>query len=124
MSFESQFFGVLIEDCWVLGWRTDGDTLIFDILASLWPGHPNYEAPKPNEWTCYKRSELVFHGVRKVSGLLPVHEVRQTVDPDGSVDYGSLDSIKVIPDGFSIIGDFGDVAVSATSVQLRVAEYT
>jgi hypothetical protein len=27
----------MLEDCWVLNWRAEGDTLVFEIEASLWP---------------------------------------------------------------------------------------
>ena len=94
--------------------------LIFDLDASLWPEHPNYEVPKPNEWTCYKRSQLVFSGVRSASGLLSVSEVRGYTHPDGSVDFGNIDSLSEIPNGFNIIGDFGDVIVIAENMRLHV----
>ena len=120
MDFESQLIGVMVDDCWVLGWRATNDQLIFDIEASLWPGHPNYEPPKPDHWACYKRAQLIFSGVREVVGLLPMSEAKSTTDPDGSVDYDSIDSLEQTNGGFSISGEFGDVFVSANAMQLVV----
>lgn len=120
MSFESELTGVMVDDCFVLGWRHVENTLIFEIEASLWPGNPHYEEPKPGDWTCYKRSKLVFSGVREVSGLLPMHQVRTTTDPNGTKDYGTIDVLTEIPGGFKIIGEFGDVTVIAEDMWLDI----
>ena len=121
MSIDTEFADVMVQDCWVLGWRTENDSLVFDIEASLISGHPLYESPKPGEWSCYKTAQIVFSGVREVSGLLPIQSVRATVDPDGSVDYGSIDSISQETNGFAIVGEFGNVLVSASAVRLHLA---
>jgi hypothetical protein len=57
------FDGVTLTDTFVLDWKHEGDCLVFTVLASLWPGHPAYESPKPGEWTCYKRGRIVFKRV-------------------------------------------------------------
>lgn len=78
------FDGVLITDTFVLGWYRDADRLVFTVEASLWPGHPNYEPPQPDEWTCYKPARLVFDGVRTVDGLPEMAVVPRSTDADGT----------------------------------------
>jgi hypothetical protein len=39
--------GVMLEDSWVLGWVRSENALIFELEASLWREHINYEKPKP-----------------------------------------------------------------------------
>ena len=111
---------VMLQDTWVLGWQQDGDRLVFTVEASLWPGHPSYEPPKPGEWTCYKRGRVAFDGVQAVQGLLDLREVPGHTDPDGSQDYGSIDVLGVIEGGYRIAGEFGDVVVRAKSVRLEL----
>jgi hypothetical protein len=120
MSVDTEFADVMVQDCWVLGWRTENDSLVFDIEASLTSGHPLYEPPKQGEWSCYKAARIIFSGVREISGLLPIQSVRATVGSDGSVDYGSIDSITQESGGFAIAGEFGKVMVSASAVQLHL----
>ncbi len=120
MTIDTEFANVMVQDCWVLGWRAENDSLIFDVEASLSVGHPHYEPPKSGEWACYKAAQIVFSGVREVSGLRPLPSVRATVGPDASVDYGSIDSISQESNGYLIVGEFGNVLVSASTVRLHL----
>lgn len=114
------FEGVLITDTFVLGWQRDADRLIFVVEASLWPPHPDYQAPLPGEWTCYKRARIFFKGVTSVEGLPDMALVNLSIDPDGSKDFGTLSGLVAEDDGFRISGDFGDVLVKADLVTLEV----
>jgi hypothetical protein len=114
------FVGVMVEDCCVVGWSTSADRFVLEIEASLWPGHPAYEAPQPDKWTCYKRAHLVFEGVRSIEGLKRQEDVSPDTDLDGSKDYDSIDSIEQIEGGFRVIGRFGDVTLSASELHLDV----
>jgi hypothetical protein len=116
------FDGVLITDTFVLGWHREADRLVFVVEASLWPGHPEYEPPRPSEWTCYKPAHLVFEGVQSVSGLPEIASVPRGTDSDGSHDFGSLSELAVTPGGFVIAGDFGLVRVRAASCRLAVGK--
>lgn len=114
------FDGVLITDTFVLGWHPEADRLVFDVEASLWPGHPDYVPPRPGEWTCYKPARLVFEGVESVFGLPDMASAPRGTDADGSRDFGSLCGLTSEPGGFMIAGDFGVVRLRATSVRLEV----
>jgi hypothetical protein len=114
------FDGVLITDTFVMGWRREGDQLVFDLEASLWPAHPDYESPRPGKWTCYKPARLVFDGVRAVDGLPEMAEAPQWLDVGGPPDYGTLDELVAVPGGFRVAGDFGVAVVSADGLRLEV----
>ena len=114
------FDGVMITDTFVLGWCREEDRLVFEVVASLWPGHPAYESPRPGEWTCYKKARLVFCEVCAVNGLPDPSAVAPTTDADGSQDFGSLSELAIEPGGYRIAGDFGMVHVQAGSVRLEI----
>jgi hypothetical protein len=120
MSLNSMLIGVMLEDCWVHSWRREEDRFLIHLDASLWPAHPSYEPPKPNEWTCYKRATLVFEGVSRMDGLKEMHLVRPNHDPDGSVDYGNIDDLREENGLFHISGEFGDVTIVAAGVHLDI----
>ena len=109
-------FGVMIEDCFVFGWRMEEDSLVVDLLFSLWPGNPNYDEPNQGDWTCYKKGKLVVRRAEILEGLRSMSDVETTTDPDGSIDYGELDSALIIGDIIEIWGPFGGVRTKVQDV--------
>ncbi|MDP9315974.1 MAG: hypothetical protein M3R24_34820 [Chloroflexota bacterium] len=114
------FYGVMIEDTAVRSWSYHGNQLTFDLEASLWPGNPHYQSPRPDEWTCYKPATLTFVQVASVTGLKDMAEVSPIVDPNGTVDYGTLDSIELAPPIYRLYGPFGDVTIRATELHFVI----
>jgi hypothetical protein len=112
--------GVLITDTFVLDWCRDSRRLLFVVDASLRPDHPAWEPPKPDEWACYKPARLIFDDVECVDGLLEPANVPGHTDPDGRHDFGSIDELVSVPNGFRICGEFGEVRITAGSVRLEV----
>src|SRR5690349_1584808 len=97
------FEGVSLEDTWIIGWRHDHDRVIVNVEASLWPGHHDYELPRPGEWTCYKRGRLVFEAVRSVSGLPSTESgVPPYTDASGERDFGSINYLTTVEDGYRL----------------------
>ena len=119
------FDGVDLEDSWVLGWHFDAghDRLVFDLAASLWPGHPSYVPPPPDEYTCYKRARLIFERVTSIGGLSPMDAVKPNIDPDGSLDYGNVEGLHRAGEGiYKFGGDIGEVSVKCEGVRLEIAD--
>jgi hypothetical protein len=114
------FDGMLTTDTFVMGWHREADRLVFDVEASLWPGQPDYEPPRPGEWACYKPARIVFDGVESVSGLPDMASAPRSMDADGSQDFGSLNELAAEAGGYLIAGDFGQVRVRAAAVRLDV----
>jgi len=112
--------GVMLEDCWVLGWAEENGRLIFRLDASLHPPHPAYEKPRPGEWACYKSAVLTFEGVESITGLRAMADTPANTDPDGSKDYGNIDALSESEGGYAIAGDFGDVAVKARGCSFSI----
>jgi hypothetical protein len=113
------FDGVIVEDTFVLGWSLQNDQLVFDVEVGLLSRHPEYEAPKAGEWTCYKPARLVFDQVRTVDGLPDMTVAKRFTDADGTQDYGSLSELTTEPGGYRIVGDFGTVLVQGGCVTLK-----
>jgi len=121
MSIES-FDNILLEDSFVLSWHQEANVLTFRVLASLLQSHTDASMPVAGEWACYKPGIIEFSGVTSVNGLLPQESVISTTDPDGSLDYGTIDGLSQTgPGEYRIIGDFGVVTVAAHDVSLTLA---
>ncbi|MGL6213046.1 hypothetical protein [Billgrantia desiderata] len=121
MSIEA-FDNILLEDTFVLSWHQDARVLIFRVLASLLQSHPAASLPTAGEWACYRPGIIEFSEVSSVCGLLQMECVVSTTDPDGSIDYGTIDGLVKIGQGqYRIIGEFGVVTVSAHDVSLTLA---
>jgi hypothetical protein len=115
----SEFDAVMLEDTFVLEWHVAPAELVFRVLAHLRPEHAQATAPGPGDWACYRPGKIVFPNVTHCSGLLPEGDVRSTIDPDGSVDYGTIDAfLEPIPGTFRICGDFGDVQIRSDPPRL------
>lgn len=94
--------------------------LIFLIEASLWPGHPHYEAPKPDEWTCYKQAELIFSAA-SVMGCLPSPTtVQANVDSDVSPDFGSFDRLDLEDGRYYLVTAFADLIIECQRLELKI----
>jgi hypothetical protein len=121
MSTEA-FDNILLEDTFILSWHLGTDSLTFQVLASLLQSHPDASPPASGEWACYRLGILQFSGVSDVRGLLPQESVTPTTDPDGSVDYGTIDDFALVgPGEYRIAGEFGVVTVAAGEVSLALA---
>jgi hypothetical protein len=118
------FDGVDLEDSWVLGWHFEAarNRLVFDLEASLWPGHASYVSPAPDEHTCYKRALLIFESVANIDGLPTVDTVKPYIDPDGSIDYGNIEGLHHAGGGvYELGGDFGEVSINTQLIWVHFA---
>lgn len=117
------FTGVDLGDSFVLSWTLTTSAFVIEREISLWPGHPAYEPPRPDEYTCYKRGQLIFPNARNVLGLRKPSEAQATYDPDGSIDSGNIDALaEESPGHFIVHGEFGNVHVESDRPQLIVPE--
>lgn len=63
---------------------------------------------------------MCFRDYDSVSGLNAMSDVRPSVDANGEIDYGNLDSLTQTPQGFEISGDFGNVLVRGGRLEFGV----
>ncbi|MBU6953255.1 hypothetical protein [Hahella sp. HN01] len=105
------FKGIDLNDSFVLNWDQDGDSLVFDLDASIWPESEYYSKPVEGEYACYRKATLIFTNVKNISGLRNIESVIPTIDPDGSIDYGEIETFCLTSSGFKLSGDFGLVTI-------------
>ncbi|MDO3385388.1 hypothetical protein QWI17_05980 [Gilvimarinus sp. SDUM040013] len=115
------FNNVDLQDSFVIGWKRSDETFFIDMEASLWPGHPDYEAPEKNEHTCYKKARLLFRSPYKIRGLLPIDQVNANEVMENEIpDYDTIDSFEIGNGQFHLVGSFGDVTLSAKDWTFKV----
>lgn len=114
------FEGVDLNDSFVLGWTQDDGRLAFYIEASIWPASKYYSTPKEGEYTCYRKAVIEFVGFIEIIGLRPIELTLSSTDPDGSKDYGTVDSLVVSENGFILTGDFGDISIKGGELRFEI----
>ena len=101
-----------LEDSYVLGIRIGGYNLEFEVEAVLCEPHELYVPPGADTRYCYCVGILSFPNVTKMKWkelILP-----RSVDPDGSVDYGSFHVFREEDAGWYYLeGDWGEVSVQS-----------
>ena len=106
------FQGLYLEDSWVLDITARPGVLDFVIDLVLCESHPRYQAPSAGEQFCHRRGIVRFEGVSSLrwdgQGSVPA------IDATGELDYGSIDSLRVIDDAYTVEGDFGRIVVAST----------
>jgi len=113
---------ILLEDTFVLAWHRGHESLTFHVLASLLQSHPDASVPTSGDWACYRPGIIQFFGVTSVGGLLPQDSVQRTADAAGDIDYGCIDSIALVQPGkYNVVGEFGDVSLTAAGVSIYLA---
>jgi len=121
INMNKKLTGIQLEDSFVLSWGMDGDSLVFVVELSLWPEHPQYQAPQIDEWTCYQKGKLIFDNVTSLQGLLPIDNVSPSIDANGELDYGNINVLEEVNKGeFKIYGDFGEVQVLCHQMKVEI----
>lgn len=115
-----EFKGIDLNDSFVLDWLLTETELSFELEASIWPDSEFYQTPKPNQHTCYKSAELKFSNFTKVTGLKLKSQTHASKEPDGSIDYGNIDSLTKTNAGYDLTGNFGNLQIQGGSLVFKV----
>lgn len=116
------FRNIDLQDSFVIGWKCSDETFFVDMEASLWPGHPDYEAPMKDEHTCYKKARLLFRKPSNIEGLLSIDQIDANEVTEGEIlDYDTIESFEIGDGRFRLVGAFGDVTLSADDWAFKVA---
>ncbi|WP_284987664.1 hypothetical protein [Arthrobacter sp. fls2-241-R2A-172] len=86
--------GFYLEDSWVLDINASRGQLVITAEFVLTEEHPSYASARPGEQYCYRKGVLVFDGVTDLTWTGQLSS-RPSRDPDGSVDYGNIDSLII-----------------------------
>lgn len=106
-----EFAGIDLNDSFVLSWNYGKQNILIELEASVWPESKHYKALKCGEYTCYRKAIIEVTNAKSVEGMLKQESAEPIIDPDGSEDYGNIDSLSVINGCFNITGAFGNVSV-------------
>ncbi len=107
---------VYLEDSYVLGIVEANDKLVFNLSAVLTENHWQYQKPKPGERYCYSTGSLCFSNIATIEWNRKTFEAARSVDPDGSVDFGEIDSFLVCEDQYYLEGSWGRVQITCKQV--------
>ena len=116
------FEGIDINDSFVLSWRVNGNELVFEIEASIWPKSIYYEKPIKSEYTCYKPAIIKFSNIQDIKGLKEMSQVSPLTDSLGEKDYDSIDTLEITNEGFFLEGSFGSVSLLGGDMSFEVKE--
>jgi hypothetical protein len=114
------FKGIDLNDSFILSWEQSTEKLTFELIVSIWPESVFYTKPHPNEHTCYRKGTLSFIGIESLVGLASMDSTRYSTDPDGSIDYGNIDSLIKSESGFNLCGQFGEVTISGGLLHFEI----
>lgn len=114
------FRGIDLNDSFILAWRHENRNVTFELEASIWPASRYYRPAKPGEYTCYRRATLAFENVIECVGLPSMDSAPKSSDAAGETDYGNIDSLLILDDGFSVSGDFGTVNIQGGELGFEV----
>ncbi|HKD85215.1 MAG TPA: hypothetical protein VKB58_10740 [Terriglobales bacterium] len=106
-----QFAKYDVKEGWLLDVTEDGDSVIFAVEAACTWDHPRAG------WT---NILIVFPKVRSTHWIR--REMRPTTDPDGTIDYGAIDSFNVNRDRSHLEGEWGEVEIVSDPIEVREVE--
>jgi hypothetical protein len=111
--------GIMFDDSFVLGWKFSEQEFCIDIELSIWPESEFYSKPVHQEYTCYKKAQLVFKEFETLEGLVEQADAMQSTDATKEVDYGNIDYFDAEGKNFRLTGAFGDVSISNANIEIR-----
>jgi hypothetical protein len=115
-----EFSAVDLEQSFIVGWGTEGDSLLIDLDLFLLPDHAFYEEPRPSEGACFRQAVIEFGYCTNVAG--PGNdgdsEVAESIK---SLKSGRISGLRRSGDGYyEIFGEFGTVGITAERPLLRL----
>ena len=94
-----------LENSWILDISNTDSELRFEIDCVLTENHNLYCSPKFGERYCYKKATIVFCNIRNF--LIFERTNFNSIDSDGSVDFGNIDIFKFKRNTYLLEGDWG-----------------
>lgn len=114
---DSRFDGLYLGDSFHLEFRQTGDTISLGFLFHLEHDHPLWFKPAEDEYGCYKKGWMIFSAVSKA--VLRPSNARPATDAAGEMDFGTVDTLKIIDNNFSITTDWGSIDLVAETVTIE-----
>jgi len=108
---------IYLEDSYVLAIEEGESTLVFAMDLVLLESHPFYKKPSAGERYCYRRAEILFRETECVSWQKRNDLV--SVDADGEVDLGNIDTFVADGRNYLLSGDWGTVSVTCDALMVK-----
>jgi len=102
-----------VQDSFILGFERHGSEYWVRVLFALTPQHPDYSPARSDEHASYRHGWLKAGGVR---GVAADWKGRASLDPDGEVDFGAIDSLGFADGSLICEGDWGQLRVLCDTV--------
>ena len=117
---DGTFAGFYFEDCCLLSLKFDEmkSKLTLEIDFSIWPDSIYYLTPKPNEWTCYRKGQINFIGIKQIDGLIDLADYEPTIDVTGEKDWGNIYGFR--KEGEQIKFEICDREVSLVADEIEI----
>ena len=118
-AYLPEFQGAYLEDSYFLGIVAEGCDLRLKLLFALKADHPAYAQPKAGEQHCYREGSIL---IRRPADI-EMQPGRATVlkDPDGSLDFGSIELYRQGPSSFRVVTEWFETTLVSEQVTLELA---
>ncbi|MGO4589673.1 hypothetical protein [Paenarthrobacter sp. 2TAF44] len=111
--------GLYLDDSYVLDIRASRGLLAITVEFALAPEHTSYSPALAGEQYCYRQGVLVFEGVTELNWTGQLTS-RPSQDPDGSIDYGNIDTLVIDGNHYTLEGDLGTIELLAASIRVAL----
>lgn len=106
-----------VQDSFVLGFERHGSQYWLRVLFALTPQHSDYSVPPSDEYASYRHGWVKAGGVRNVAADW---KGRASFDPDGDVDFGTIDSLGLVDGVLICDGDWGQLRILCDIVGIEL----
>jgi hypothetical protein len=113
-----EFQGAYLEDSYFLGMTAEGCDLRLKMLFALTMDHPDYRQPKAGERRCYREGSILFERPT----VIEIRVGRATViaDPDGSLDFGSIELYRQGASRFHVVTEWFEATLATEQATLQL----
>lgn len=111
------FKNIYVEDGFVLEIEESEKEICFKVELILAEAHPAYSSPRQDEQYCYKTAKIKFKNLRKSKWLR--RSAKSFMGADGGEDYGNIDFFELTPEGYHLLGDWGEVIICSEAPDLE-----
>jgi len=117
-TYLSEYQGTYLEDSYLLGVLAEGCDLRLKMLFALTTDHPAYEKPKAGEAHCYREGYIL---IRRPASI-EMHPGRPTIltDPDGSLDFGSIELHQQDAGAFRVVTEWFRASFTTEKVSVHL----
>ena len=115
-----EFAGTYLEDSYFLGVTAEGPDLRLKVLFALTVDRADYTPPIADEQHCYREGWIVLGRPTVIEATAGRPNV--LVDPDGSLDFGSIELYRQPPTRFRVVTEWFAAIIESDQVSIELAD--